>query len=1072
MERFEQKKCWQDERLDRIFNKEAASVDRATFLATHMPLHNLEYQHMDRRIANQNEEAFLDELQHCSEADLHTFAVVQGAPGTGKSHLIRWLKERYRTPDGQPAEQVLFIERASASLSGTLEQIIKSESFEDAAMREQLDRLQKARSGLSDDALANTLLTGLRNATEDEELALPRWLKERDLTYLLQDVLVQDELKKPGGPIDRLVRFLRSGSRSGIGIGEVPHFEELDFNFDRRVREQLGYKRVQNLADRLSGEWGYEKRQDLVSVLNGCIRYAIGQATALTGDDFKQIFTDLRRSLYRQGRSLVLFIEDITVFTGIDRGLLDVLVTQHKNENGQELCRLISIVGVTDSYYVDQVPDNIKQRMTYHIVLKPLSETGTDDLENLASRYLNALRLPEEKLARWASESADLEELPNACEDCQWRTTCHRAFGTHTIQSDHGRTQEIGLYPFNRRSLHTFYQHIDTAKTARTQRTFLHSVLHYILQSHAAYWPERGFPPGISELGGDFTGGFSLDKPLQRNTIQTQGGVDRERIFTLVTIWGNCTIDAVEGPGQSTVGGISKEVFRAFGLRVIAGESVTAPTSFSIRTSAGGSTSAVAPGPTQPSGRSVINEQLQAAGAQVSVPASVVVDDKQKKYRDDITSWLNEKKKLQRDGEYKDLLWTFIGDAIDWDSYGIGPFQIKEVNSRRYIWIEDQAGTTQSSDRLELLRSPELAYVLLGLISQKDWHQGTGHDVIGAYVSWFSIWLQKHEPEIVDFVRRPNHDSPDALSLLQVVVLDCLFLACLQGKLQASYNCTQDLFVDLMRFCRDSGQKDTETVAQQWASQLKRAGEEHTESWISLMKNQALALDEVQKLCADCLQLLNRTQGGSTGVKFVDAAAGIEILQELRDKQWKLPELGINGGSRRDSWNRALKVYRAIQENFGNILQNEQKMVRTQLDKLEIYVSQDSYADVFRAIKKMDETARTSGRGMSFTIQGGLSSADLRGVVNELKLLRKASAYEEVLLRSSQAGGKVSQIKKYLAYFEEFVTQTQKVKAGAEVQLKKLNQEASVVAAQQEAQKLYQEIEQALHSLDQPGEEK
>ncbi|HEY1353877.1 MAG TPA: hypothetical protein VGF67_30065 [Ktedonobacteraceae bacterium] len=150
--------CWRDERIDQVLRKEAASVDRATFLATHMPMRDLEYQHELRQVAGRDEEALLQELTQCAARDLHTFVVVPGIPGSGKPHLIRWLKERY--PQDRQHERVLFIERARSSLSGTLEQIMRSDVFDDVTLHEQMARLRGAHVALAQEALADTLLAG------------------------------------------------------------------------------------------------------------------------------------------------------------------------------------------------------------------------------------------------------------------------------------------------------------------------------------------------------------------------------------------------------------------------------------------------------------------------------------------------------------------------------------------------------------------------------------------------------------------------------------------------------------------------------------------------------------------------------------------------------------------------------------------------------------------------------------------------------------------------------------------------------------------------------------------------
>src|SRR5690349_15038474 len=117
--------CWKNERIGQVINKEAASVDTATFLATHTPLNKLTYQRAPQNVSDTSENGLLQELRRCAEQDRHAFVVIQGIPGTGKSHLIRWLKERYAAEVDQRYERVLFIERAQCSLRSTLEQIIQ-----------------------------------------------------------------------------------------------------------------------------------------------------------------------------------------------------------------------------------------------------------------------------------------------------------------------------------------------------------------------------------------------------------------------------------------------------------------------------------------------------------------------------------------------------------------------------------------------------------------------------------------------------------------------------------------------------------------------------------------------------------------------------------------------------------------------------------------------------------------------------------------------------------------------------------------------------------------------------------
>jgi hypothetical protein len=1025
---------------------------------------HLLYQQEFRQVASKNEEALLHELRRCAAEDLHTFAVVQGIPGTGKSHLIRWLKERYVTAENRQSERVLFIERARSSLSGTLEQIIRSTYFHEASMREQLEKLQGARVALSQDALADTLLDQLRIAcTEDPAVEPPRWLLNGDaLILFLLDYRVREELKKPGGPIDRLVRFLRSGPGSGIAASEIPQFEERDFDFKARVREEIqGYRKARELADRLSAESGRERRQHLASLLNRCIRYAIGHATALTGDDFKRVFADLRRYFYQQGLSLVLFIEDITVLTGVDRGLLDVLVTQHRGEGQQELCRLISVVGITDSYYQDQVPDNIKERMSYRIALSSentsLALNDTHTLANLASRYLNAMRLSSEDLQAWVEHGAALEDLPNACRGCPWQQTCHQAFGAYTLDAGSAEEQHIGLYPFNQQALQNLYQHIDLTRNRQTQRAFLFQVIHYLLQSHGTHLRSRAFPPALADLGGEFTS-FSLAKPLQREIIQTQGNVNAGRLIALQAIWGDSTVDAVRcADGSVLVGGLPREVFLAFGLSAIAGEQ------------------------TARSGGDVEGERLRSvqlsrfvqapprAEVRLAVSAVPVVQEPQipeklKKYHDDLAHWIDGGA-LRYYEEYAELLATFLRTGIDWSAYRISSLQVQEVlKGRRNLHIEGQVGQTNAAYSYTLRRTPALHYVLQGLIQLREMGLGIQPALLSGYLGHCSLWLNQQEADIVAFVRQPNQASAGALPLLHIVVLDCVLLACLQGGLQTSYKGTRELFLDLIRFCQHTAADTT-----QWELAVRQAGEHHAEPWCRLIRR--LKPEDIKGLCGDCLQLLNCAQGDSNEVKFVDAASGIQILKALRQNKWHLPDPGLVGKTTRPAWLRAMTVFEACQKDFAAAVQGEQEGVQEQLRLLNFYVEQDTYQDLFQAIEEMVQMCRQSQRGLAFEQNSQFSANQLQRVVRDLRHVQDFSDGETFILRCAQAWRQLGTIKKYVEYFRVFRDAAKSVRRSSENRLTQLLQEADAAPAREDVQKLYQEIARTLLSFNQAGEQ-
>src|ERR1700694_2428784 len=150
--------CWSPDRIETIFNVEAVKVGQAAFLATHTPISNLIYEKSPSQPENTHEETLLKLLQSRADRDLHTFAVIKGMPGSGKSHLIRWLYERYRTgfEDRQQGDVVILIERASNNLHATLRQIAAAvQDLTSDVFRQHRQRLENATTQLSALGLAD-----------------------------------------------------------------------------------------------------------------------------------------------------------------------------------------------------------------------------------------------------------------------------------------------------------------------------------------------------------------------------------------------------------------------------------------------------------------------------------------------------------------------------------------------------------------------------------------------------------------------------------------------------------------------------------------------------------------------------------------------------------------------------------------------------------------------------------------------------------------------------------------------------------------------------------------------------
>ena len=760
--------CWHADRIGAVINKEALSVSRANFLATHVPLRHIAYEKSPQLIKQTDENSLLAELHRATEEDRHVFAAVKGIPGTGKSHLIRWLKEQYALR--HPNDVVLLVARSNSSLRATIQQIIDSHLFDTESLPNQLKRLQSAVEVLTQAGLAERLLNTLQEATRalDWERvqgrlgALHRRVTPQRLEGLLLDVNVRERLKEEEGPIARVASFLTSGSGDNQGLARIPGFVEADLEFDidflRRLRLQGAYREVHDFCNDLHQKT--EIRQDTTRYLNYALHnYAISAATELAAGDLRAMFADLRRHLRTQGKSLALFIEDITAFTGIDEGLVEVLITQHTGEANAEYCRLTSIIGVTDGYYADRFPDNIRERITHVLTLNASGRPESDLMRDsevraeFAARYLNAMRLSQADLTTWADHGAQPDALPSACSECPFMDACHAGFESVRLASPGAPSQSVGLYPFNRSALDTLYGFLKQ-DISRTPRTFLNSILAYVMQSHGDKIGAGEFPPPAADLATDVDVP-SFNPPAHERLVFDQGGAAARRLVTLFLVWGDRNVHQALRNGTQLVGGLPPPVFEAFRLPKIAGSGFTEPAKVIEQ-------------------RKTLDEDMSRSTSQVS------------KLTENIEAWANGGM-LHMYDRFTDWLADLARSFIDWQSHGISQTQVREYVAGGRFAIEGQTRAMPTGRlHLQFARSTELRHVLQALADLNDSGVSPSPDQYGEHLATLSAWIRREEARIASFVREPTRLEPPPHYLTRVLLVDCVLLACLTGELSPS----------------------------------------------------------------------------------------------------------------------------------------------------------------------------------------------------------------------------------------------------------------------------------------------
>jgi hypothetical protein len=358
---------------------------------------------------------------------------VTGEKGTGKSHLVRWLKSRVGP---RPSWHIVYIEKRNTSLRRVTERILADIDTPRArAIRKELDRASAEIT--SDEEAMNALLARLDQlvtfdqATEIGSLpeVSPAELADlrRKAHRMLGDFTFRRELSVPDGPVHRIVRLARGGTDPAEETdGADLHLTEADLRVDPGGFDDLGHE-IQGLIATLVANRGM--RADIAALCDWYLPRAKTQVFIGQTADLLDVFEDVREEIAARGQELCLLIEDLVLLHGIDRQLAQALTIPAS----AKLCRLRAAIAVTSGYLrtLDTFADR-GLRFTLDVNLDAIGEAG---LRDFVGRYLNAGRLSEQAVAASGSD------IPNACLACPDLKPCHDAFGVSRNRH--------GLYPFN-----------------------------------------------------------------------------------------------------------------------------------------------------------------------------------------------------------------------------------------------------------------------------------------------------------------------------------------------------------------------------------------------------------------------------------------------------------------------------------------------------------------------------------------------------------------------------------------------------------------------------------------------
>lgn len=552
----------------------AAEYGDSLFLATHAPIEGFEVEGEAHRLSDRTDVALLKAFS--DPETTHIACVVEGEPGAGKSHLIRWLKLRWPRDE---RDVVLLVERVDGSLEGTLRELQRNLP---AAYQDLLAGVQP-RSSLTVEGRATILLANLAAAMRpgvfEKSLDDEAWCIAKDVTTMLGASSVQKHWDAP----HRVLQIV-SGEKGEQRYSEVAQFvladvvrlAEQQHNLLRDLRGQFkAAKFVRELGreadlyrERL--EQGQSEQQlavtaadsfpealRLVSALNLRLNFAIQGLLGISGAALQTAFRRLRERLRKEGRRLVLLLEDVTSAQGVDQDLLQVVITSSATQ--PELCDQISVIGITPAYYLQYISSqgNIVQRLTQRVILGKKDRGDFQDVASLrdelaqlqfVARYLRVIR---------AGTSATHAAIvagqlpPNHCETCPRSGECHKTFG---------EVERVGLYPLTKRTITRMFAELrarEGGMMLQTPRGMIQAVLAPTFESPD---PLRSgeYPSDVVETA--WHPKVEIQNRIVEGRVRTSG--EPERLRRLVGWWGEPGTGATE-PGSWA--GLSPALVAAFG---------------------------------------------------------------------------------------------------------------------------------------------------------------------------------------------------------------------------------------------------------------------------------------------------------------------------------------------------------------------------------------------------------------------------------------------------------------------------------------------------------------------------
>lgn len=763
-------------RINEVLRPDTMTTSREDFLATHVPLKNIElYSKFDPKDqtktvkfeeAKSEEDVFKQFIS--SPEDKHQFVLVMGESGAGKSHLIRWFNERLENEEHED-EVILFVRRSDNTLKGTIKQLLDKPEIANIGNGEKKEvykRLVEATAVVDESKLKGEILSKFilevdpgdieddEDDASDDKVDLS-YNDRRKLVAFLKYKKIQNKLMQIDGPIDRI--YLKVAQSGKVASDSAALFVAEDFDINDDEMEEIednADKDTIKMARKL--QLKPEKKETIANYLNQFIDIVIQRCSGLESGDFEEIFKDIRREIRKEGKRLTVLIEDITSFTGVNAALLNALTTEHTGHGNEDLCRVSSVVGITSGYLKDVFKTNYRDRVTLYINL-PNDVFSEEYLFEFVGKYLNTMSMEHSDIVKWVKDGASPETYPvhKMTEGSNWEN-----YST-------GFGKKLSLYPFTKHSIRNLYNRRLSKTELRTPRYVLQYIVEPIVKD--ILYRKDSFPNSeLKTLNNSASTGL-------RTKVFAMQDVDesvKERLYLFAGLWGTGEDSyLVVNDNLKLIAGIPEDIYIELGLPAITtlkqenAEAVDKP-----KVNSNGKTTIVVTTKKKPEPSSATTAIKKDSETVKKVPKKVVDTSKIDRALETLEKWVNG---AQIDvgattdnvvllSHARDDINSYIYGAINWQSEGVSQDNLKYVKKSRMKNIIGFENQVSGQDLHLYLMKPsrESQVIIEGFIRWAEQGNKTWNFEHGDYFALaVETWTERIKEEIVEAILKVDGNS-------------------------------------------------------------------------------------------------------------------------------------------------------------------------------------------------------------------------------------------------------------------------------------------------------------------------